>query len=292
MRNIIKIVKCIIFVQVCFLLLAGYCNAQTSLKSEKPLWELGLFAGTIRLPHYLGSDEYKWYVLPMPYLIYRGEIFQCDRNGARGIFAGTDHAEFNISLFGNPPVFDDNRAREGMSDLDAIFEVGPALKLFFTDKWSVDSFYLRMALRGSSSIGFDDGVDINYQGLHGSTNLIYNNESLFKHSKLKFYLNAGLNFTDRGLNAYFYDVPENSVTSDRGFYESDGGYAGFSMSISMQKTITKKLSFGGYCRWDNIDGAVFEDSPLVRERNNFVIGFALIWKILESKRFSKSTRLP
>lgn len=292
MKNAKKVVKNVIFVQVCFLFLIGYCSAQTSLKREKPLWELGLFTGAIRLPHYLGSDEYKWYVMPLPYLIYRGEIFQCDRNGARGIFAGTDRVEFNISLFGNPPVFDDNKAREGMSDLDAIFEVGPALKLFFTDRGSTDAFYLRMALRGSSSVGFDDGVDIKHQGFHGSTNLIYNNQSLFKHSKLKLYLNAGLNFSDRGLNAYFYDVPENSVTSDRGFYESDGGYAGFSMSVSMQKTIIKKLSFGGYCRWDNVDGAVFEDSPLVREKNNFVIGFALIWKILKSKRSSKSTRLP
>jgi hypothetical protein len=33
-----------------------------------------------------------------------------------------------------------------------------------------------------------------------------------------------------------------------------------------------------------VNGAVFDDSPLVKERNNWIAGAALIWKITESKR--------
>ncbi|MFZ1980807.1 MAG: hypothetical protein WAU61_05820, partial [Smithella sp.] len=39
---------------------------------EKPLWELGVGLGLLQMPDYRGSDENRLYVLPYPYVIYRG----------------------------------------------------------------------------------------------------------------------------------------------------------------------------------------------------------------------------
>ncbi|MCK6435001.1 MAG: MipA/OmpV family protein, partial [Aquabacterium sp.] len=37
-----------------------------------PLWELGIGAGMLRLPHYRGSDQSHLWLLPVPYVAYRG----------------------------------------------------------------------------------------------------------------------------------------------------------------------------------------------------------------------------
>lgn len=54
-------------------------------------------------------------------------------------------------------------------------------------------------------------------------------------------------------------------------------------SASMQYKFNPYVSLGFYSRWDNLDGAVFEDRPLVRRNNNFVIGSALILRLARSK---------
>ncbi len=287
-----RIIKKTIFMQICFFAITSSCFAQTLSKNERPLWELGLFNGIARIPHYPGSDEYELYALPLPYLIYRGKIIQSDKYGIKGIFLKTKHLESSLSFYGNPPVGSDNRARKGMPDLDALFEIGPAIKWFFKDRGSLDSLYLSIALRGVSSANFDSGIGLAYQGLHGGVNLIYSNRSLFAQSNLDFDLNVGVDFADYDFNSYFYDVSSNYVLPERGSYESGGGYAGFSVSASVQKKISRNVSLGGYSRWDNTNGAVFEDSPLVRQKNNFVIGCALIWKIAESKRSAGSGASP
>ena len=38
----------------------------------RPLWELGLGVAALRLPDYRGSDQSSTYLLPLPYVVYRG----------------------------------------------------------------------------------------------------------------------------------------------------------------------------------------------------------------------------
>lgn len=251
---------------------------------QRPLWEFGLFNAAARLPHYRGSDEYKWYVLPLPYIIYRGDIIRANREGIRGIFYDSEYFETSISLYGNPPVSSDNKAREGMSDLDAIFEIGPGIKWFVFGRHPMDSLYLRLALRAAYSLGFDHGVNISYQGLRSGINLIYFNQSFFEKYGLSYGLNAGIDFSNSQLHSYFYDVGHEDVRPGRPYYKSDSGYSGFSLAGTLQKKLTNSLSLGFYTRWDNISGAVYDDSPLVKRDNNFIFGTALTWKIAESKK--------
>jgi len=271
-----------------FFSLSIACPAQA--EEEKPLWEIGLFSGAARIPHYRGSDEYNWYVLPLPYVIYRGQILQADREGVKGIFFKTKSFESSISVSGNPPVDGDNDAREGMPDLDAMFEIGPSLKWHLAGDFlnHGDALYAQIALRAASSIAFDSGVDFSYLGFHADLSLAYANQSLFKNQEIGFGGKIAADFADSDLNAYFYDVEQEYARDDRHFYASDSGYAGFSLSGWVHKKLTGVLSLGFYSRWDNISGAVYEDSPLVKEKNNFTIGCALDWNIWESKRKAAS----
>ncbi len=266
---------------------SALCRAESTVIKE-PLWEIGGIGAGVYMPHYRGSDEYIWWALPMPYIIYRGEIIRATREGVRGIFFNSADFESSISVFGNPPVPDDNEARQGMPELDALFEIGPSLKWFVFGRHPVKKLYLTGALRAASSINFDSGVNFEYQGFNGEFNLIYHDRRFYKSCGFKYFLKAGLNMADHKLNSYFYDVPAMYVTPERSAFQSNGGYAGFSLAASIQQDITENIAIGFYSRWDNLNGAVYDSSPLVKEHNNLVAGFALVWKITHSKHTVES----
>ncbi len=256
----------------------------TETDEQLPLWEFGIAGVTARLPHYMGSDEYKNYLYPLPYIIYRGKILRADREGVRGIFYKGEKFETSLSLWGNPPVSDENEARQGMPELDAIGEIGPALRYtFFRHGWQ-DHLYLQAAWRTAFSFGFNGGLDMDmdYQGWHTSVDLSYHKKRLIGDRKLSIYIKGGLHFADSRYNNYFYGVPSQYATSFREPYEADGGYAGFSFSSSLFKEMTSKISIGCYVRWNNLAGTAFEDSALVREKNNYAIGALVVWKLAES----------
>jgi len=75
-------------------------------------------------------DQSSPYAIPFPYLVYRGTFLKADRNGIRGTFFDSDRIELSLSLSASLPVnSDDNRARQGMPDLQPTVEFGPSLDL-------------------------------------------------------------------------------------------------------------------------------------------------------------------
>lgn len=252
--------------------------------SSRPLWELGLFTAYARMPHYRGSDETKTYLAPIPFFIYRGRFFQSSREGVRGVFLKTSRFETDFSLFGNPPVEDDNDARRGMEELDSVVELGPSCKVYlFRNRSSGRIFYLRFAARAVASVNLDHGMDFTGRGWHGGMNLIYRH--FFPADKPVWILglNAGVDFADRDYNGYFYDVAPEEALPVRPVYRSRGGYAGCMFSANCVRVWNRDLSFAVYGKWENCNGAAFEDSPLIRERDHFTLGAAVIWKITRSK---------
>ena len=111
------------------LLLATLFIHAPSLAADKPLWELGAGIGVLDFPDYRGSDERSSYVLPIPYVVYRGEFFKVDRDSIRGELFESERLELDISLNGSVPVdSDDNDARRGMDDLDPTVEIVTTVK--------------------------------------------------------------------------------------------------------------------------------------------------------------------
>ena len=48
-----------------------------------PLWEAGVGVGAVAVPAYKGSATYRTFAAPLPYFVYRGEIFRANRDGLR-----------------------------------------------------------------------------------------------------------------------------------------------------------------------------------------------------------------
>ena len=263
------------------LLIPGISGAETG---PEPLWEAGLFAGVAKLPHYRGSDEYRTYAAPAPVLIYRGEFFQADRDGVRGIFVKTDHFETSVSLNGNPPASSSNKAREGMPRLNGVVEIGPSVKWFLCGIHDPDPVYMMLAWRAGFSVDLEGNLIPRYQGHTTGLHLVYRNETLFLRHNIRFGLNLGLGLADRRLNQYYYGVDEIYSREDRPAYTTGSGYSGLGLGASINRSFGPDFSLMAYGRWDNIGGAVFDDSPLVKTRDNYAIGCALVWWFLKSKK--------
>ena len=100
---------------------------RTARPAELPLWEAGAGIAVLDFPDYRGADERHTLILPIPYLVYRGEFLKADRESIRGQFYKDDRLDLHLSVNGSIPVKSgENSARQGMPSLDPTLEIGRA----------------------------------------------------------------------------------------------------------------------------------------------------------------------
>lgn len=258
-------------------LLSALPGARAQSVSSRPLWELGAGIGGLRVPHYRGADQSHNWVLPVPYFVYRGEILRADRDGARAVLLETDRFDFDLSLAASTPTrSDDNDARRGMDDLEPTIEFGPNLNwtLARGAHWKLD---LRAPVRAVFTVESDPrllgwnstpNLNLDLSGIAGGWNVG---------------MLAGPVFGTRRLHATTYDVRGDDVTDDRPAYRARGGYAGSQFTLALSRRFERQWA-GFFLRYDTLQGARFADSPLVRQRDNWSVGFAYAWVFAQSSR--------
>jgi MipA family protein len=259
------------------------CLAASSLVTqaaeEKPLWEVGAGLAAFSFPSYRGSDQTNNFLMPVPHFTYHGDFLKADRHGIRGSFFDSDRLDLTLSLALSPPAAsDDIKARDGMPDLEGTFEIGPEMDVTLWRSANKARFVklllpLRAAITVQSSpkdIGFVFHPKLNMDitdlpGLPG-----WNLGTL-----------AGPLFGDRRQHAYYYDVAPQYATAARPAYTAKSGYAGMQYLVSLSKRFPKYW-VGSFIRYDDLSGATFEDSPLVRQKNYVAAGLAITWILGES----------
>ncbi|MGH8679478.1 MAG: MipA/OmpV family protein, partial [Burkholderiales bacterium] len=95
-------------------------------------------------------------------------------------------------------------------------------------------------------------------------------------------LGAGLLYGDKRYHNYFFGVPPAYATPGRPAYTADGGYAGVQAIAALSRRYGS-FWVGAFARWDTLAGAVFESSPLIRQRESFAAGFAVSWIFSQSQ---------
>lgn len=266
----------------CVVVFAALCVTTGEAKAErKPLWEAGLGIGALTFPDYRGSDESSVYPVPVPYFIYRGEFLKADREGVRGEVFNRKYAELSISAGATIPVRSDaNSARRGMRDLRSTVELGPSFDLHV---WRTADERMKLDIvmpvrapltveASPRSIGvvFSPRVNLDIADVGGFTGF-------------NFGVGAGPVFADAKFHRYFYSVTASDVLAARPVYLADGGYSGAQFLMSVSKRFPKYW-VGAYMRYDNLAGAAFAGSPLVRQQNYLAGGFGIAWMIGESRR--------
>ena len=249
--------------------------------AEQPLWELGLGAAGLSVPHYRGSDQNHQWLLPVPFGVYRGDILRATRDGARAVLLETGRLEFDISVAGNPPTrSSDNDARSGMPDLDAAAEIGPNLriKLAHGAAWALQ---LQLPLRAVFTLG--SGA----RGIGWTASPALDLDLELRGWDIG--LRAEALTASRENHAYYYGVAPQYATADRPAYKATGGGAGWSLRLGASRRFGR-LWVGSFVRADSVAGAAFEASPLVRQRENLTVGLALSWVLLTSRTQVASDR--
>lgn len=255
---------------------------QSAISEEKPLWELGVGAGLLRMPDYRGSDESRYYVLPYPYVIYRGGILKIDEKRISGQIFKTDRVLLDFSGFGAVPVkSSDNAARAGMPDLDPTFEMGPALRIRLLES-KADGYRVTLALplRAFFSTDFSS---VRREGWVLSPRINLEKNNLIPEAGLKLGISVGPLFADSSYNTYFYTVEPAYATAARPAYSTGGGYCGSTLTVGLSKAY-KQLVFHAFVSADFLQGAVFEESPLVKTRTSVMSGFNVSWLFFQSAK--------
>jgi outer membrane scaffolding protein for murein synthesis (MipA/OmpV family) len=255
----------------------------TAAADQKPLWEGGLGIGAVVFNDYRGADTTHVYPLPVPYFIYRGEIFKSDSEGLRSKFFSRPRLEFTLSVNGTTPVRN-SPARQGMPDLRPTLELGAALNVHLwrsqEDRFKLD---LRMPVRGALTLE----ASPRFVGGFFAPNINLDIAQVKGAQGWKLGMLAGPLFANRRYNDYFYSVAPQYETAERPAYEAHGGYAGAQTLISLTRRYPK-FWIGAYVRHDFLEGASFVDSPLVKTHSYWAGGVAIIWIIGQSARTLES----
>ena len=261
------------------------CAGQAAHAAEdKPLWEAGLGVATVSFPAYRGSDQSHHFVLPTPYFVYRGEYLKADRDGLRAQLFDSERVDLTFSGALSPPASsEDIRVRAGMPDLSANFELGPQLDVSL---WQTGnrSRQLKLLLPLRAAFTLERSPRSLGWVLHPKLNLDISDLASFPGWNLG--LQAGPLLGDRRQHSYFYGVDAAYATPARPAYSASGGFAGMQYVAGVSRRYAGHW-IGAFLRYDNLAGARFADSPLVRTRHYLAAGVAVNWILGES-----ATRVP
>jgi hypothetical protein len=248
----------------------------------EPLWEIGAVGGGGWLPDYPAAGQNHWNGIALPYAIYRGDFLQVGERGiVRGLLLDLRNVEFDLSADAAFPVdSSDNRAREGMSDLDTLFEIGPKLTYKFLPRGSGQELDLSLATRAVLST---DIVNWRYQGFVVNPGLTWRDER-FLDGDLR--LVAGINplFGFDGLNRYFYQVSPGNARPDRPAYKADPGYIGTELTLGASWSPFERVRLFGGIVPGYYKGSANEDSPLYRDDFTIAVGGGLRVALFQSER--------
>ncbi len=250
--------------------------------AEKPLWELGVGLGILQMPDYRGSDKNRLYVLPYPYVVYRGGILKVEEQRISGRIFKTERVTLDFSGFGAVPVkSSDNSARAGMPDLDPTFELGPSLIIKLMEN-KAQKYKLSMALpvRAFFSTDFSS---VRGEGWVFSPRINFEKKDVIPRTGLNLGISAGPMFADSGYHDYFYSVNPVYATAARPAYSAGAGYSGSTLTIGLSKEY-KQFIFSTFVSADFLQGAAFADSPLVKTNTSIMSGFSVTWIFLKSAK--------
>lgn len=251
----------------------------------QPLWEFGAGGGAVSVANYPSSSERNFIGLVAPYVVYRGDVLRIGGgNGARAVVVEEGDFELDLSFGGAFRAdSDDNTAREGMPELDFLFEVGPQIIYKVHDFNFKQGGKARLNARLQARAVFStDFGRIDQRGFVVEPTLSYQQRGvLFEKTGLN--LSLSMNFASEKLHDYFYEVAPEFANSTRSQYDAKGGYLGTDFSVSVSFPIAQNVRgfIGGALQFHQ--GSANEDSPLFEDDVTYSIGAGFIWRLYESE---------
>lgn len=256
-----------------------------ALDEVQPLWEFGAGGAAISTNNYPASSERNFIAAAAPYLVYRGDVFRVgDGNGIRAVVVDKSDFEIDLSFGGALSAnSEDNTAREGMPELDYLFEIGPQLIYKVRDISFDGGGKARIKARFQTRAVFStDFSRIDQRGYVIEPELSYQQRGvLFKDTSLR--LAFSMTFASEKLQDYFYQVDSSFESDTRAQYNAKGGYLGSAVSFGLSFPIMESMRgfIGGQVQYHK--GAANEHSPLYEDDVTYSTGLGFVWRLYESK---------
>jgi len=268
-----------LFITLLFTIFSS-ANADETTTTDKPKWELGIGLGVLSLPHYRGSDQRSEYVAPIPYVRYNGKRLKVDKEGGRFYFYNGEDVKVDISTaFALPVDSEDNIARQGMPDLNPILEIGPRIEFNLGESDNKNlRFRLGLPLRTAIASDLSHTQNIGWV--------------FAPYLQLRYYsgwesaISIGPTWASEEYHDYFYEVAPEYATANRPTYDAKAGYSGSRITFTISRRFDR-IWFGFFAKYDNLNNATFIDSPLVKQNDSWMAGFALSWVFKKSKQRSQ-----
>lgn len=241
--------------------------------ADKTQWELGVGIAALDIPFYPGSSQSKTYIFPVPYFVYRSERLEID-NGLDVTLFKKPGIRFNISAdLGVPVNSTDSEARAGMPDLDLVVQLGPSVEITLAGGRFKPS-HLRLELPVRAAIATDFG-SVDSVGWIFEPRLSYESRRPYKTGFANL-ISAGLRFSTEELHGYYYNVEAEFATPARPEFDAQGGYSGLFIDY-IANWRSEDFILWALLRYQNLEGAAFEDSPLVEQKDYLMLGVGLTW---------------
>jgi outer membrane protein len=256
-------------------------NAQvfTPLKNP-PLYEIGVLAGSGYVPDYPASDQGRVRTIGFPFFIYRGQTFRNDRdNGTYARLLNNSNFEFDFSFGGAfPASSEENKAREGMEDLDWLIQFGPRLVLVVKRDPNWGEILIRTSFQYTLST---DGQFTEHQGYRIAPSIIMRKRNFFSRY-LEFFTSVMLNYGDNKLNDYFYSIDQKEITSQRKAYNAQAGFISTNFFMGLLYDFNPKTRWFGGIEFSSFKDSVNRSSDLHRTDSNTSVFFGFSHLFYES----------
>jgi outer membrane protein len=258
------------------LLLSVYCTH--SCYAEGIEWELGAGVAGFDIPLYVGSDQNKQYLFPVPYVKLKTDYLEIDE-GVRGFLFSSPSMRIDISAgLGVPVRSQDSVARQGMPNLKTVLQLGPSLEITMSGSRSgLDELRLEFPVRGAiaTDIKHNEGV-----GWIFEPRFTYEKRQVNKQG-LAYSATIGLRYATSEYHAYYYDVDSVYATAQRPAFSSDKGYSGLITNFVVSWRDDDFL-YWWVLRYRNLNNAVYENSPLVEVKDYYSFGVGVTWLFASS----------
>lgn len=248
------------------------CSGFVAAEDQRKI-EFGAGVGGQSLNHYRGSTEVETVVLPFPVMIYYGKFWKIDeKDGLRGEMLVNKNYEFNLSgdleLRGST---EDNKLRQGMPELDTALQLGPEFNLNLSGIDLDEGWMLRLPVRAAFTVSFDNPE---YVGYTFNPKLTYKKPNFYNDWRLK--ADIAILYGSNKFHDYYYSVTPEYVTPARTLYAASAGYSGAYGKLGFYKRDRNWL-YKFSLRYDFLDGAAFEDSPLIETNNFYSFSFGIAY---------------
>ncbi|MBE0457529.1 MipA/OmpV family protein [Pseudoalteromonas sp. KG3] len=249
----------------------------SSMSSAASKLEIGGGVFIADIPHYLGSDQSEQYIMPVPYIRYQSDDLDVDRNSFTGYLWHNESLHLDISAGVSLAVdSEENQAREGMDDLDWVFELGPSLNYYFIGApKTAKQFSIGLFTRKAMATDFSSVTNAGWR--YGPS--IYFESPLIVSSgyEVTTSVRANANFADHRYLDYYYGISALDSRNERSQFNTQSGYSGADLSIGLNFD-SKKYWLGGFIKYHHLAQSKQQRSPLVKQDSNISFGFGVAWK--------------